>query len=353
MEPHDHVPPPCPAGNEGGVLHQLERYRGLGQQCRHWETLLENAESHRHSVRASIFERVRKEYEEKKAVLEIERREWEDVLRENLQQCLGDRQSIQEETGNGLERLEEMDFRIRVGEVREKELAGEMSAVRQHLDERARDLERTEGILRLYAEVGLLAEASPPRTRQEDGVHGFVPDADGEHGFFPGAPGGAPAARTDGQPVTLEPPAPENEPDGLLPEPAAAKKEPDQHSLHGYVTGYLVATAGSRKGERFPLISSNVTLGNSPWIDIRLNDPEVNHLHARILYKERKHFLENLDPMARSLVNGIQADIVELRDGDIIQLGKVGFRVEYDAVPRVWNDRGSTGAGLDHPRLSD
>ena len=78
------------------------------------------------------------------------------------------------------------------------------------------------------------------------------------------------------------------------------------------------------------MISSNITLGSSPGIDIRLSDGGIANFHARILYKERKHFLENLDSMGRSFVNGVQAaDLVELRDGDVLRLGDIKMQVEY------------------------
>ena len=94
-----------------------------------------------------------------------------------------------------------------------------------------------------------------------------------------------------------------------------------------------VALEGSRQGERFPLISSNISLGNSPGIDIRLSDSGIANFHARILYMERKHCLENLDSMGRTFVNGVQvAKVVELRDGDVIRLGNIKMQVEYAAA---------------------
>ena len=103
-----------------------------------------------------------------------------------------------------------------------------------------------------------------------------------------------------------------------------------------YVTGYLVALEGSRQGERFPMISSNITLGSSPGIDIRLSDAGIANFHARILYKERKHFLENLDGMGRSYVNGVQARaVVELKDGDVVRLGDIKMQVEYASAQKA------------------
>ena len=83
------------------------------------------------------------------------------------------------------------------------------------------------------------------------------------------------------------------------------------------------------------MISSNITLGSSPGIDIRLSDSGIANFHARILYKERKHFLENLDGMGRSYVNGVQASaVVELKDGDVVRLGDIKMQVEYASTQK-------------------
>jgi pSer/pThr/pTyr-binding forkhead associated (FHA) protein len=86
---------------------------------------------------------------------------------------------------------------------------------------------------------------------------------------------------------------------------------------------------GSRLGQRFPLLCSNITLGSSPGCDIRLSDPGIKNFHAQIHFKGRKHYLENLDSMGCSFVNGTQGSQMELKDGDIIRLADVKFQVEY------------------------
>ena len=76
-------------------------------------------------------------------------------------------------------------------------------------------------------------------------------------------------------------------------------------------------------------------MGSSPGIDIRLSDAGIANFHARILYKERKHFLENLDGMGRSYVNGVQASaVVELKDGDVVRLGDIKMQVEYASTQK-------------------
>jgi len=302
VELHDRRPdqPRLPDPTE--TQDRIERYRNLRLQSLQWNSLLEKVESHRHSVRASVYDRVRKEYEEKKAALKQETDSLKLMLQREFRQFLDCRGRLLEEVDRGQENLEEMGFRIRVGEFGEEELQREIDTLGKLQDELLGNLKQVEEILRFFAESGL-----PEATDQPEG---------------PGGNGGR----------DVEAMMPDDNP-GVDPrgKTGAEGGEP-QTQPHGYVTGYLVATSGEHRGERIPLISSNISLGSSPWMDIRLSDPEVNHLHARVLYKERKHYLENLDPMGRSLVNGIRTDLVELKDGDVVQLGKVTFQVGYDTL---------------------
>jgi hypothetical protein len=123
---------------------------------------------------------------------------------------------------------------------------------------------------------------------------------------------------------------PENFPaEGSSSKPAASNTQAEQTPSLSYVKGYVTALDGSRKGERFPLICSTITLGSSPGIDIRLNDPGIANFHARIVYKDHRYFLENFDGMGRCYVNGIHTGYSELKDGDIIRLGEIKLRTDF------------------------
>ena len=100
-------------------------------------------------------------------------------------------------------------------------------------------------------------------------------------------------------------------------------------SLHQNVFGYLVALDGSRQGERFPLVGSELTVGSSPGIDIRLADSGIARLHARIVYREGRHYIETVEESGSCLVNGVQKDKAELRDGDVLSLGEIKMQVEF------------------------
>jgi hypothetical protein len=365
------------AGEIADVMHRLETYEDLNGQYRHYLSLLENAINHRQSVRPCIFEKVRGEYEEAKAKLEQERESLEKHLQANLDIFLQERDRINSTSQEERDRLEEIDFRIRVGEFTEEEMAEKRDTLKQNLMQYFEDLERMEEILQAYDRAGLGSSSSPerdPGPPEDDPEGSGEDDSDTpEEAFEPEAADWVTRGAEVPDHVSVEPSLPEPGPEkgqalagdfqvvveddepsdencpviecpDILPQSAPPANEgspvgadaehaPMAHAVSSCVSGYLIAMEGSsREGERFPLLCSNITLGTSPGSDIRLSDPGIKNFHAQIHFKGRKHYLENLDAMGCSFVNGTQGGLLELRDGDIIRLGDVKFQVQYSTV---------------------
>jgi len=359
------------------LRNRMEQYSTLNFQENRFNELIVKAEEHRHSVQAHVYQKVKEEYETKKVEIEKERENLENHLQENLQRFLATHDRILGRSAEQAERLEELNFRIRVGEFPEEEFAEEREKLKQHLSSHTEDLGRIEEILQEFTKVGLFEDAAKPPVssgeherqtregkealflssneqhteRQEPDSVMIEPEGTVEE-KQPSSLDEAPEESGDNQPETgflvmeedsstNDEPCPVVRCPDTIPQTAHAQDTDSSRiaqngsqdlSANGYVTGYLVAMEGSRQGDRFPMISSNITLGNSPGIDIRLDDGGISKFHARILYKEKKHYLENLDPMGRSFVNGIQADLIELKDGDVIRLGEIKFQVDYAPV---------------------
>ena len=338
------------------ILGWLEAYEELSERHQRYASLRENVEKERESVQLHIYERVRGEYEDKMLALDQDLKKHEVLLREQLEDLLRKRTELDRLCREATERLEEIDFRTRVGEFTEQDCKQERSEIEQRTLSQSQELARLKEIVSRCARVGLLKEepsstqasdpeekgeeAQPVRGAAQQTIHESASSQEKAGGPEPLEPAGAeeafeiledPPSDDEQTPVVHCPP---NLSSGRL---RASKEAEPTNSRPGanadaseYVTGYLVALEGSRQGERFPMISSNITLGNSPGIDIRLSDSGIANFHARILYKERKHFLENLDSMGRSFVNGVQAaTVVELKDGDVIRLGDIKMQVEY------------------------
>jgi FHA domain len=345
------------------IIGNLEAYEKLKEQYRRYGSLKQNVEKERKSVQLHIYERVSAEYQEKMSALERNLEVQEALLQERIKDLLQKRAELDKLCRKDAERLEEIDFRTRVGEFSEEECRQERSAIEQRTLNQSQELALLEEIVSRCTKSGLLPEpassdrppepeeeseegqkenaepeqASPqPSEAEEEAAEpqSADPEADPEEFQIVEE---SPCADDQHSPVVHCPPTLSTEASGERRVSGAAKDRrgwtPNPRSS---VTGYLVALEGSRQGERFPMISSNITLGSSPGIDIRLVDSGIANFHARIRYKERKHFLENLDSMGRSFVNGVQAsDLVELKDGDVIRLGDIKMQVEYASSTRT------------------
>jgi hypothetical protein len=341
------------------ILGRLEAYEKLSGECQRYASLKANVEKERQTVQLQIYERVKAEYEEKMSALEKDLKGQEALLREQLQDLLEKRADLDKLCRQDTERLEEIDFRTRVGEFKEEEFKAERSEIEKRTLKQSQELARIEEIVSRCTKSGLLEEEPPssPAPDSEEEEEAQVENGEVQQASDPSSTTEEQAeepepSETAGEEeafqIVEEDPSPDEEDSPVVhcPPPLSSGRPQSGDSetkksrrrakadASEYVTGYLVALEGSRQGERFPMISSNITLGNSPGIDIRLGDSGIANFHARVLYKERRHCLENLDSMGRTFVNGVQVgDVVELKDGDVIRLGDIKMQVEYAATP--------------------
>ncbi len=332
-------------GSAPEILGHLEAYEKMCEERRRFASLRENVEKERQSVQTHIYEKVKAEYEKKILVVEEDLKKQKERLSEKVKDLLEKRSELDKRCQLDTERLEEIEFRTRVGEFTDEECREERNEIEQRSQGQSRELALLDQIVDRCAKSGLLATegtsaapASVPETLPEEPraqapepaeEPAVATESEVEENFEVVEEDGA-ADEADAPVVHCPPSLSAGKTKTEEDAPASSSRGGPNAELSEYVTGYLVALEGSRKGERFPMISSNITLGSSPGIDIRLNDSGIANFHARILYKERKHFLENLDNVGRSFVNGVQAtEVVELRDGDVIRLGDIKMQVEY------------------------
>jgi hypothetical protein len=343
------------------ILGRLEAYEKLSGEYRRYASLRANVEEERQSVQLQIYERVKAEYEEKLSALQEDLKEQEALLGDQIQVLLEKRADLDRLCRQDNERLEEINFRTRVGEFTEEECKAERNEIEKRTLSQSQDLARIEEIVRRCTESGLLTDEQPSSPAPDSEEEEEEPQADNDGPQQVSAPSSTTEEQAEEQgpleaagqeedfEIVEEDPSSDDEDSPVVHcppplssgQPHVGRDAKTTQSRRGptvnprkYVTGYLVALEGSRQGERFPLISSDITLGNSPGIDIRLGDSGIANFHARILYKERKHCLENLDSMGRTFVNGVQvAAVVELRDGDVIRFGDIKMQVDYASAP--------------------
>ncbi len=303
------------------ILKRLEAYGSLVSECNRYALLGRNAERNRHTVRPHIYARVSDEYEARRQTLDQEQEEQKGFLRTELETVLEKRRALNERCRKESDRLEELDFRVRVGEFPDEEVQETRNELKEELLEITMALADAQEIVSKFEQVGLLAQASMPA--EGTGMGGRDEPPPDQDDFLVLEENPSPSE--EDSPVVNCPP--ELHAGSAAAETGKAQDTPA--SPHDNVFGYLLALDGSRQGERFPLISSEMTVGSSPDIDIRLADSGIARFHARIVYKNGRHYIETLEKKGRCLVNGVQKDRAELKDGDVLSLGKVKMQVEY------------------------
>ncbi|QEK12827.1 FHA domain-containing protein [Crassaminicella thermophila] len=73
-------------------------------------------------------------------------------------------------------------------------------------------------------------------------------------------------------------------------------------------------------------LDSTVTIGRKKENDIVIKDPYISNYHLKITLDEENFFIEDLDSINGTYVNGDRIiDVVKLENGDRIKFGQVEF----------------------------
>lgn len=103
------------------------------------------------------------------------------------------------------------------------------------------------------------------------------------------------------------------------------------------VPAYLLVCMGANVGHRYPIGDAEVSIGRSDRCDIRLDDDRVSSRHAELVRRAGRYRIYDLGSSNGTLVNAQRVDEIDLRDGDLIQVGYTVFRYV-------------SGEALDHAR---
>lgn len=83
--------------------------------------------------------------------------------------------------------------------------------------------------------------------------------------------------------------------------------------------------------KEIPLAGARLSIGRGPRNDVRIDGPAVADEHAAIVATPAGAFLEDLGGAGGTRVNGAPVARHELRDGDVVDIGKYSFRYVAEA----------------------
>ncbi len=100
----------------------------------------------------------------------------------------------------------------------------------------------------------------------------------------------------------------------------------------------LLVCMGANVGHRYTLAEPEAVIGRSSRCDIQLNDDRVSSRHAELVRRGSRYRIYDLGSANGTLVNAQRVDEIDLRDGDLIQVGFTVFRyVAGDAIDLARN----------------
>jgi hypothetical protein len=322
-------------------LQSLKDFARLLEESDRFGRLIEKSQKYSDMVPPYILEQVQADYREQKKGVDAKLEGQKEEFRKAYEEHLSEKQVLKNICQKLRDRIKELRFRRVVGEYDEEDVQDEVRDLKRQLSESIERLDQREEIIDQYVIIGF-----DDMIEQEDSVEAddHPPPEESSYEEEPGQ-------EEDEYEEEEETPLPMLEEDGM--DASAEEEEEDSeyasfqaseyvtNDSHGaqpeagsssYPQGYLTILDGSRKGDRVPLIPADIMLGSSPNTDVMLTDQGISESHARIFFKDRKYFVENLDVLGRSYVNGIQSKVAELNHNDVIRLGNLNLRVDFTPI---------------------
>ncbi len=323
-------------------LQSLKTFSRLLEESDRYARLIEKSQKYSDMVPPYILAEVQADYRKQKKEVDEKLKGQKEGFRKAYEEHLSEKEVLENISQKLRDRLKELRFRRIVGEMEEEDIQDQVRDLRRQLSESIERLDQMEEILDQYVIIGFddLIEREDARKAEEASFlrgSSSAEEVDRDDDF----------QEEEDQDQEPEMPLPMLEEDSWRASDEEEESEPSL-SYHAseypkedvpppkrsprssaYPQGYLTILDGTRKGDRVPLIPADIMLGSSPNTDVMLTDQGIAESHARIYFKERKYFLENLDVLGRSYVNGIQSKVAELNHNDVIRLGNLNLRVDF------------------------
>lgn len=306
-------------------LRNLKDFSRLLEESDRFARLIQKTGKYSDMVPPYILEEVQGDYREQKREVDAKLEAQKDGFRQAYQEHLSEKEVLEDICQKLRDRIKELRFRRIVGEYEEYDVQDEVRDLKGQLSESMERIDQMEEILDQYVIIGFddimeresaeeaeieevdepVEEDTPlPMLEEEDPTDFASEEAEKQTPVYTSARDSAYA-------------------------PSGYKAAQPEGRSSSYPQGYLTVLDGTRKGDRVPLIPADIMLGSSQNTDVMLTDQGISESHARIFFKDRKYFVENLDVLGRSYVNGIQSKVAELNHNDVIRLGNLNLRVDF------------------------
>ena len=135
----------------------------------------------------------------------------------------------------------------------------------------------------------------------------------------------------------------------MEPDHSVPAEAPEETTLMSQVGGptlrkreaHLVVVSGPHVGEMFAIRGETTTIGRDVKASIRIDDPNVSRMHARVLRRGSEFWLEDLGSANGSFVNHERTKNQRLQEGDKISIGSTTILrfSAYDELDETYQRR--------------
>jgi pSer/pThr/pTyr-binding forkhead associated (FHA) protein len=100
----------------------------------------------------------------------------------------------------------------------------------------------------------------------------------------------------------------------------------DRHRVQKAGGGPVLEAVQNSLNDEYRIGPGVVTFGKAPWVNIRVKGWFVSELQAKITPTDGEYILTNTGRKSKTMVNGEPVIQHQLKNGDLIKVGKVVFR---------------------------
>lgn len=365
------------------VSKHLAKYKKLTGQRAELQERLRKAEEQKHSVRDSIYKKVRDEYKVALKALTADLRPLETTIGEARPMFIAEISDIEKQMKDMQDQLDELAFRHRVGEFDESKLTDRQGPIKKTMKECG---PRKDTITAMLAEVeeadGLASDSEPTEqaaSRETPATHKVTRAANyhrfrdrrGSETSKQKAPTAkkkqkAPTASKDtpDDPTLVNPgdwmkefeeesgptlgrrssdvPIISNSDSKSKSDPLSTLADPsDENGNKTKSTGVgtkeppqtfpvLIITKGPGSGKKIPLLPMTMTVGREHDNNIELKDENVARYHARISFQNGEYVMQDMESSSGTWINGKKVTEAALDHGDKVRVGSTEMLVDFE-----------------------
>ncbi|MFH1755786.1 MAG: FHA domain-containing protein [Candidatus Latescibacterota bacterium] len=313
------------------IEQKLTQYRALLEQKEELQQWLERAGEQKNTVNDKIYQKVKSEYLRQLSEAESELAPIAEAISKEKESGARQLADIAEELEELKEQHDEAAFRHRVGEYDPERLSQIETSLLPQIDEKKqREAALSELVKQIEKAMNqsvgarsncrrTAADAAAKISELADPREDLSAQRSNDSALFESA--GGPTSLCENNQI---PPSAEEYLNGT-----AAETNSDIDADQMIPFPNLIVISGNQSGKKIPLLPMTMTIGREHDNNIELKDEDVARYHARVIYKQNRFVLEDLNSSTGTWLNNKKINQAALKNNDKLRFGKTEMTIDF------------------------